>query len=86
MNIKDKSNKPQKKYTNLSFKIWFVLAIIGIVIIMMTAEMSKYRYFGESDIYNYLVPLAIGAIFVLPLIIYLIKSRRKSYTNEKSDK
>jgi hypothetical protein len=44
----------------------------------MTAEMSKYRFFGTSDIYNYLFPLLIGVILILPFVIYLIKSKRQS--------
>ena len=78
--------KPNKKHKTLLFKIFFVLAIVGVIIIMMTAEMSKYRYFGESDIFNYVAPLVIGVIFVLPFIIHLIKSRKWYRVNQKLNK
>ncbi|RRO13358.1 hypothetical protein [Flavobacteriaceae bacterium 14752] len=66
-------NKNTPSKLNLNTKI--VLAIVGGIVIIMSAQMSRYRFFSQTDIYNYIIPVIIGVILISPFVIYWIKSK-----------
>lgn len=68
-------SKPEKPY-NLNFKIKLVLAIIGSIIIIMSSKMSRHIYFNQDEIYNHLIYSVIGLILIIPLVLFMIKSKR----------
>lgn len=65
------NKKPSKQ--NFYPRIW--LAISGGIIIIISAQLSHYRFISQTDIYNYLIPVGIGVLLILPLIFYFLRSK-----------
>lgn len=51
-----------------------LLAIVGGLIIIISANVSQFGFFSQTDIYNYLIPAAVGVLLILPFVIDRYKS------------
>ena len=50
-----------------------ILGVIGLIIVIMSGNLSKFRYFNNIEIYIYVFFLIVGILLVLPLVIHLFK-------------
>jgi len=52
-----------------------ILGVIGLIIVIMSGNLSKFRYFNNIEIYIYVFFLIVGILLVLPLVVNLFKSK-----------
>ncbi|GGE21340.1 hypothetical protein GCM10010831_22970 [Psychroflexus salis] len=52
-----------------------ILGVSGLIIVIMSGNLSKFRYFNNIEIYIYVFFLIVGILLVLPLVVNLFKSK-----------